>query len=271
MQPYLIFSDLDGTLLDHDTYSFAPSKGVIEKLAAYKIPLILNSSKTLPELLGIRTALHNNDPFVVENGAAVYIPKGLFPQFSAPITQIRLGPNYEEIITTLHELKCDYPFTGFSDLGNDAISELTGLTLTEAALAKQRTGSEPLLWHGKEDELALFEQRLRLLGLKLMKGGRFFHVQGQNTDKADAMRLLLEIYRKNHEMDFSCIALGDSQNDRAMLEQADLAAIILSSCGTTLALNKPDTEVIRTRQPAPEGWREAMEAIFKLIDGGTRP
>lgn len=270
MHPYLIFSDLDGTLLGHDNYSFAPSKGVLARIAAHKIPLILNSSKTLPEILDIRIALQNHDPFVVENGAAIYIPSGLFSYCPTPLSQIRLGPNYEAILATLQKLKANYhfPFTGFSDLSLEAISKLTGLTLTKAAMAKQRTGSEPLLWQGSNTELVHFEQTLAENGLKLLKGGRFFHAQGQNTDKAKAMHQLIKLYHRNHGIDFTSIALGDSQNDRAMLEQANLAAVIRKKSGTSLAVNKPDVEVIYTQHQAPEGWREAMEAIFKRINGG---
>ncbi|WP_404356926.1 HAD-IIB family hydrolase [Methylotuvimicrobium sp. KM1] len=271
MYPYLIFSDLDGTLLGHYSYSFAPSKGVLARIAAHKIPLILNSSKTLPEILDIRIALHNNDPFVVENGAAIYIPANLFSEYTAPLTPVRLGPDYDEILAVLQRLKAEhhFPFTGFSELSLEAVSKLTGLALTKAAMAKQRTGSEPLLWQGGNAELAHFEQALAKNGLKLLKGGRFFHAQGQNTDKAKAMYQLIKLYHRNYGIDFTSIALGDSQNDRAMLEQADLAAVIRKKSGTSLAINKPDAEVIYTQHQAPEGWREAMEAIFKRIDGGA--
>lgn len=271
MYPYLIFSDLDGTLLGHDSYSFAPSKGVLAKIADYEIPLILNSSKTLPEILNIRKALHNTDPFVVENGAAIYIPGGLFKDYQEPLKQVRLGPDYQEIAAILQKLKTQhhFPFTGFSDLSLEKISRLTGLDLSKAAMAKQRTGSEPLLWQGDTNELALFEQNLAENGLKLLKGGRFFHAQGHDTDKAKAMNRLLKLYHRNYGIDFTSIALGDSPNDRAMLEKADWAAVIRTKSGTSLALNKPNAEVIYTRHQAPEGWREAMEIIFKRIDGET--
>lgn len=269
--PYLIFSDLDGTLLDHESYSFAPSKGTLAKIARRKIPLIINSSKTLPEILDIRTALHNHDPFVVENGAAIYIPKGLFTDYPKPLNTIRLGPNYSEILAILHKLKTDhdYPFTGFSELSIESISKLTGLSSTRAAMAKQRTGSEPLVWQGNCKALTLFVESLAEKGLKLLKGGRFFHAQGRNTDKAEAMHRLLELYRKNYGVDFCCIALGDSENDRYMLEGAALAAVIRSKSEVSLKLNKSDADVIYTRHHAPEGWREAMETILKRIDGGN--
>lgn len=68
MPHLLVFTDLDGTLLDHHTYSWQPARPALERLDGLKIPLILCSSKTSPEMLGLRAELGNRHPFIVENG-----------------------------------------------------------------------------------------------------------------------------------------------------------------------------------------------------------
>ncbi|GAB4269116.1 MAG: mannosyl-3-phosphoglycerate phosphatase-related protein [Methylomicrobium sp.] len=271
MQPYLIFSDLDGTMLDHDTYSFAPCLCILQELRRKKIPLILNSSKTVGEIQEIRNALHNNDPFVVENGAAIFIPGGIFDDYRQPLNKIDLSTDYKDIVRILSDLKnrFDFPFVGFSDLDIDDIEKLTGLDSHAATLAKQRTGSEPLLWHGTKNDLEVFKKMLFEQRLKLLRGGRFFHVQGVEADKAHAMQRLIHLYQKAYRIDFTSLALGDSQNDRQMLEQADWAGVVRSASGTWLALNKADQKTVYTRQRAPEGWREAVEALFNKIDRGN--
>ena len=98
MRPYLIFSDLDGTLLDHHDYSFESASAALALISKLEIPLILNSSKTEVEIRAIRKNLNNNDPFVVENGAVFYIPGGVFPGFSKPLTEISFAPDYETIV-----------------------------------------------------------------------------------------------------------------------------------------------------------------------------
>ena len=79
----VIFSDLDGCLLDRQTYSFEPAQAALRLIKGKIIPLILVSSKTRVEIEEYRRRLKNDHPFVSENGGAVFIPKGYFSfQFS---------------------------------------------------------------------------------------------------------------------------------------------------------------------------------------------
>lgn len=73
-----IFTDLDGTFLDHDTYSFAvavPTLGIVEQK---QIPLVFCSSKTRTEILRWRERLGNHDPFISENGGGIFVPTSSF-------------------------------------------------------------------------------------------------------------------------------------------------------------------------------------------------
>ena len=74
----VIITDLDGTLLDHDTYSYEAAAHALAEITLRGIPLILNSSKTRSEIEELRERLLNDHPFVVENGAAVYSPIAYF-------------------------------------------------------------------------------------------------------------------------------------------------------------------------------------------------
>ncbi len=74
----LIFTDLDGTLLDHDNYSYEPAANLLEKLNNIGIPVIPTTSKTRSEVLPLRRAINNEHPFITENGAGIYIPKDYF-------------------------------------------------------------------------------------------------------------------------------------------------------------------------------------------------
>ena len=79
MKSYLIFSDLDGTFLHHQNYSYGKNDLVIEKLKKHNHQIIFNSSKTFSEIKLILKKLKlTMMPFICENGATLYFPKTIF-------------------------------------------------------------------------------------------------------------------------------------------------------------------------------------------------
>ncbi|MEM9568306.1 MAG: HAD-IIB family hydrolase, partial [Cyanobacteria bacterium P01_E01_bin.34] len=76
MKKLLVFTDIDATLVDHQTYSFEAALPAIARLKRLGYPIIFNSSKTIAEQQQLRIELNIQAPFIVENGAAVVIPAG---------------------------------------------------------------------------------------------------------------------------------------------------------------------------------------------------
>ena len=70
----LIFTDLDGTLLDHKTYDYSQISEFINFITS-KALVIPNSSKTYEEVKTLSDSLYLSSPFIVENGSAIYFPK----------------------------------------------------------------------------------------------------------------------------------------------------------------------------------------------------
>ncbi len=267
MNDWMIFTDLDGTLLDHHDYSFTQALPALEKIRNYQIPLIINSSKTYAEIKDIRKSLHNDCAFVVENGAAVFLPSGGLSGDDSNMQQVILGRPHEEILNILQQLREQHQliFEGFSDYPVALLAEDTGLTETQASQAKQRLASEPLKWLDSDDKLQLFKQSLANEGLQLIQGGRFLHVMGQN-DKSKAMVWLLNRFKGKKKA--QTIALGDSQNDLKMLEQADFAAVIRKHNGGHLKLDKSPDQVIYSKHAAPLGWSEVINELFAKLNIG---
>jgi Predicted hydrolase (HAD superfamily) len=106
----IIFSDLDGTILD-ETYSFKETQPTIQKLQALNAAIVLNSSKTKAEIEYYRAKLSINDPFISENGSAIFIPKNHFKthyKFSRETSQyniIELGIPYSTLRKKLKTIK----------------------------------------------------------------------------------------------------------------------------------------------------------------------
>ena len=114
-----MFTDLDGTLLDHDTYGFEPALPALAMLAQKNIPVILNSSKTLVEILKIRSALGNCHPFIAENGSVVAVPEQTFPDLAhkdplflpqSGLLVRRLGGDRKMVLDILNHLRQTHGF-----------------------------------------------------------------------------------------------------------------------------------------------------------------
>lgn len=269
MSKILVFTDLDGTLLDHHTYSYEAALPTVHQLAQAGYPLIFNSSKTAAEIQELRCEMGNVHPFITENGSAVCIPIGYFDNNDSggddgnDFTTHSFGPNYRELLARLQELrkKRGFRFRGFNDLSNDDVAKLTGLHTINAAQAKQRQASEPLVWDDTEVALKDFRKDLKKINLTLTKGGRFYHVTG-SSDKAQAMQWLTNRYRTNWpEWKWITVALGDGPNDRAMLEAADIAVTIPPASGETVKLKRTEN-VICPESQGPGGWKMAIETIM---------
>ena len=70
----LIFTDLDGTLLHRDTFTFDVIKNYIKDIISDRIYVIPNTSKTDREILSFNQKLGEALPYIAENGSAI---KGL--------------------------------------------------------------------------------------------------------------------------------------------------------------------------------------------------
>lgn len=269
----LIFSDLDGTLLDHFSYQYIAATKTLEQLEQIYIPVILNTSKTFAEISVIHQSLKLDTPFVTENGAAVYIPVGTFAEqpedtvvhgdywvksFSEPV-EYWLG------LLSEHMAEFSQYYHGFSDLSIMSLSKITGLSFVEAKAAKERQYGEPIHWIGTETSKQAFVKKLIAHGANVLQGGRFIHVSG-HSDKGQALLWLKDQYAKDYKIHFdnaviNTIALGDGENDTAMLEAADIAVQIKSPVHKFPKLRRT-SEVFQTKLYGPKGWVEAIQALL---------
>jgi len=265
----LIFTDLDGTLLDRDTYSFTPAEPALHLMRLKKIPLILISSKTRAELEFYRKKLGNDHPFISENGGAIFIPKGYF-FFPYPYEReleeyfvLELGTFHPQIIEVLESIKKEagVPIKGFSDLSIKEISSLSGLSLREAELAKRREYDEPFLIEGGEKEIEIVKERIETKGMTYVWGGKFHHILGKN-DKGKAVEILKELY-KNQFFSIFTVGIGDSLNDLSMLSAIDCPIFLK---GKKNPLPEPLSSIQHLtiiEATGPEAWNEA---ILRLIN-----
>ncbi|TDG16023.1 HAD-IIB family hydrolase [Seongchinamella unica] len=261
----LVFTDLDGSLLDHDDYSFDAALPVLAKLERAGIPVIAVTSKTRVEIERIRAELDNRHPFVVENGAAIYIPRGYFAEQPDGTRErddywvMEFSPDRQKWLDILQSLEAGFSgeFEYFHRARVAGIVEMTGLGTAEAALANQREFSEPVKWLGSDERKAEFVGSLLSLGAHPLQGGRFLTLAG-DCDKGRALARLREIYAaQSGNVVIRDIAIGDSRNDIAMLEAAETALVIKSPVHDYPPL-KRENGVIYSEGFGPVGWAEGV-------------
>jgi len=254
----IVITDLDGSLLDHHDYSWHAARQALELIAARHIPLILCSSKTVAEIDVLRKALGITAPFVIENGAAIYLPDKMAGHFHVEA----LGVPRSNLLGRLDaiRMKEGFRFRGFHDMTVTDIAELTGLDHEDAFRASLREFTEPLLWEDTSENLVLFESLLKKAWLEMVAGGRFIHVSS-GCDKGRALSWLRHYFeRQVFKSPVRVIALGDSDNDVAMLEKADLPVLVKSPVRDFPVVFHHN--VYRTSGIGPAGWNEAILAIL---------
>jgi len=266
----LIFTDLDGTLLNHGDYSHGEAEEGLTRIRSRQIPLVFTSSKTRREIERLQQVLGIRDPFIVENGAAIFFPDG-YRGFRIPTgvrvppyTIVRLGSNYVEIRRFAGRLKERFHLIGFGDLNAEEIELLSGLPLEQAALAKEREFTEPFMI---DDESRIPEMdRIALSdGFKITSGGRFFHLTGAQQDKGRAVRLCASVFSQNTGDGLLTIGLGDSANDLSMLKRVDIPILIPHPDGSF-----EDIELLNLKKaphPGSRGWNHAVLEVLDRLEG----
>lgn len=265
----VVFTDLDGTLLDKESYAHEPAEEALTQLRMRSVPVIFCTSKTRAETEVWRSRLGNRDPFVVENGGAVFIPDGYFGERSANLRNgyevLELGQPYATLVRVLRESSNEtgVAVTGFHEMTAAEVAADSGLSPDEAKLARQREYDEPFTVRAGEDPEPLL-RAITARGCRWTRGGRYFHITGGN-DKAMAVAKLVDRFRRHNETVLS-VGLGDGLNDAEFLNAVEVQVLIPSVQIEALRKAVPRGTVAGARGPA--GWNSAvLEILSKVLPG----
>jgi len=261
----IIFTDLDGTLLDHDNYTYSAAQPTLDYIRQHNIPLIFTTSKTSIEIEDLCKQTNSYHPFIAENGGLLAIPENYFSQqpISKKYNKHVIGKTRSEITSTLLSLASSFQFKSFNDMSAKELIKHTGLDPQQAIYANQRDCTEPLLWLDDPLKLNAFTKQLEKNELRLVSGGRFHHVMGHH-DKATTMITLKNTYEKNMDSKFVSIALGDSPNDVDMLKKADYGIVIPNPHAPKLSIEK-HANLSHAKLPGPQGWNQTLLLLLKEL------
>jgi len=258
----LVFTDLDGCLLNKTDYSWADAGPTLHRLKRLEIPVVLSSSKTVAEMRRLQDEMELAEaPFISENGGAICWPAGMSSEEEQVTYQ---GQSRSEIADALDGLRSDFSFVTFRDMGVPGIMEATGLPADRASAAAERHTTEPLLWQDAEDRIEAFRAQIESHALTLTRGGRFWHVAGQ-TSKGEAMETVIAEYCKQQPgVTWTTLAIGDSPIDQSMLDRADEPIAIPAPDGT-LHVELPTERGVAASVPGSAGWAETVTAVLDKL------
>ena len=248
---WVLFTDLDGTLLDAATYSFEAARPALESLRRAGIPVVPCTSKTRSEMEPLMRALGLTGPCVVENGGAIVEADGKTRALGVTAAKILRG------YARLKE-KAGGALRGFHEMSDAEVSASTRLSLPESARARKREFDLPFTILGNELLLVpALAAEAKKLGLQVSRGGRFHHLHG-SSDKGKALRAVMRRWRGRR-----AAAIGDSANDLPMLKAAAVAFAVQTREGrhdSDLVAGVPKLRLID--RPGPEGWAIAVERLL---------
>ena len=272
MKKIVVFTDLDGTLLDYYTYSFEKAVPALQLLKEREIPLIISSSKTAKEIMYYRQKLENSHPFISENGGGIFIPKEYF-EFTLPHTEceiteeseyliMRLGAPYSDLRKTLEDVRREgFRVRGFGDMTIMEIAERAHMSIAEAGMAKERNFDEPFIFEGTDEETDKLLRAITARGFHYTKG-EFYHILG-NSDKGKAVSILIRLYTRVFG-EVTTIALGDGPNDIPMFERVQYP-VLIQMPGKTYAVSDDIPNLRKIEGIGSEGWNKAIIELFSEI------
>jgi mannosyl-3-phosphoglycerate phosphatase len=266
----LVVTDLDGTLLDQQTYSYELCLPALCRLRASRIPIVMCSTKTSAEMLPLWRELELDAPFICESGGAIYFPRGYL---RAPLPRLKSEEDFEvlelggDIIPLRLALadaarECNVGLQSFGQMSLDEIADLTGLGLEQARRAAQRRYNEPFrVTYGDVEKLIACLHTKRLT---VTQGGCLYHLTAGHT-KGDAVARMLQLHRQQHGATIA-IGLGNSANDWPMLREVERPVLVKNPDGrwdATVVERIPNVRC--TDGIGPAGWTEAIEKILDEV------
>jgi mannosyl-3-phosphoglycerate phosphatase len=253
-----VVTDLDGTLLDH-AYDWSAAAATLARLGRHGIPVIPCTSKTAEEVRVFRREAGLRDPFIVENGGAIH------GEDQRGEWRMVLGADAARLRNEL-TLLADRAGLRLRPLAACSVAEvraLTGLDGAAAERARRREWSVPFLLEepARPGAWADLEAAAAARGLKLLQGNRLAHLIDAASDKGLALAALR---RRCGGPATRVLALGDSPNDRALLEAADVAVVVPGAAGPHPEFRSALAEGRYRLAPAPHarGWAAAVAELL---------
>ena len=258
----VIFTDLDGTLLDKNTFKFDKIEKYFRELILKNIIIIPNSSKTEAELLDFNKQYNLNLSFIAENGSSIHrlnlIHKNLPEKILLSKPTDEIYKIYKQNITPYLNKK----ITFILNLKSKEQEEIFSLPLNKITLAIKRNHSLPIIFNGNETEKNEFNKIMNDSGLTIQTGGRIMNIC-DNVNKSKAISKTIELINTKMNDQIVTIGVGDNQNDIEMLRHTDFACLVKNDKFDSSLINIEN--LIKSSEPSPQGWADVIKMALQKI------
>jgi mannosyl-3-phosphoglycerate phosphatase len=273
---HLIFTALEGALVDPHTDSFAGAEEALSELERRKIAWVLLTSRTREEIDPIRRKLGHNHPFVTENGGGIFFPDGYFSLRipgsvrTARYLSIAQGRPYAEVCEALDDIaeECAVGVAGFHHMSLREIADNTGLRPRSAELARAREFDEPFYFTSADEKaIARFVEAARERGFDTRRGQTFWHLSSK-CDPARAVRTLAKLFRDATHIKLRLVGIGGGEEDLPWLRAVDHAILLPGLPGAAKDSDRTEENPSRSKAivmgdaPGAAGWNRAILDII---------
>lgn len=150
IRPAIVFANIDAIRICAPTMAERHARA-LASLADEQIRVVLCTYRSRAQLEGVRAQLGVYHPFIVENGAAAFVPVRYFGtdlergRTVGGYQAIEFAGSYDRVVETAHKIadRLHVAIVGFRDMSVEQVARVTGMTLLEARLAKLREYDEP--------------------------------------------------------------------------------------------------------------------------------
>src|SRR5687767_10280539 len=255
MNGWMVFTALDGSLLDARTLSFEAARHSFRRLIAAGIPVVPVTGKTFAEVRPLADVLGIDGRLVIESGGGIARRVGSSWRLEACGAGTKV---LREAVPKI-EQRSGARLRLYSAMRLDQAAAASGLTGIDLRRSLQRNFDEPFVL--ESGPLAAVEEAARSIGLRVRTGGRFHHLSGPPRRGAAAQQVRDEIAASSGAQPF-VVALGYAPIDIEFLSLADIPIIMPRRNGAPdplLVAMLPEARVAPSA--GPKGWAKAIDEI----------
>jgi mannosyl-3-phosphoglycerate phosphatase len=268
---HLIFTALEGVLLDPRTESFAEAEEALSELERRHVPLVLVTSRTRDEIEPVRRKMGHAHPFITESGGGIFFPDGYFnvkipnAKRAGRYLCVAFGRPYKEVCSALDQVaeETGVGVAGFHHMSTREVAENTGLRPREAELARSREFDEPFFFTSADEQaIARFVATAKERGFHARPGQTFWHFSS-GCDAARAVRFLTKLFRDATRLKLRAVGIAPAAEDLPWLRAVDHVELL----GAVEADSEQPDMIQSTHRSSdnasgPAGWNTAILNII---------